>query len=156
MLRTGIWMAVNTKGSVGKISGVLLARRLMLWLPCLQCDLAPGPGDDRIDSSHRLLYLPCQRNGGRVGTCPSGSFSTCTHDDHTQQLVFCVISCSFDQHLLLPSHSLSSLHTNSLSSPPAVKIYWCPLMFSVPGFLPGNSYCWCFLDAGGDTGWPPY
>ena len=37
----------------------------------------------------------------------------------------------------------SPLSTHSLFNPlsPAVKTYRCPLMFSVPGFLPGNSYC---------------
>lgn len=64
-----------------------------------------------------------ERESGQVGLAVFGisfsvSFSTwaahtlitCT----TCDIVFCVISCSCNQHLLLPSHPLPSLHTLSV------------------------------------------
>lgn len=73
-----------------------------------------------------------------------------THLNHMHKAWPCFLC-----HIMFMQPALTSPITSSLLSPytlcftppppsPVVKIYWCPLMFSVPGFLPGNSYCWCF------------
>lgn len=71
----------------------------------------------------------------------------CTQNIQTHNMWPCFLChISFMQTALNFSHHiLSLLSTHSVEpSSPAVKIYWCPLMLSVPGFLPGNSYYQCF------------
>lgn len=76
---------------------------------------------------------------------------------HSGVTLFSVISCSCNQHLLLPTHLLSS-HCLFFTPPPPPVLQWKYILVSshvylvylgtvpvcVPFFLPGNSYCWCF------------
>lgn len=112
-----------------------------------------------VFSYHAVTSLPSpnrEAEGGvaGVGTARSDLFSTWrAHiDNHTHNLWTCFLChVTFMQPALTPpiTSPLSSLHTHihtlcltPLLSP-TVEIYWCPLMFSVPGFLPGISYSWC-------------
>lgn len=77
----------------------------------------------------------------------SCSECTCTHFNRSifWELIFCVISCSCNQHSLhVPSHPLSSLCTLCLTpSPPysPAVIILGALLWSVPG----SFYCSCLL-----------
>lgn len=98
------------------VAMLLSGRRLMFWLPSLQCDLPPGPGDDGVDLRQQPPLISSLLDERRLVWHLSQWILQ--HMMITCSNLFSVISWSSNQHLLLPSLSLSSLHTNSLSPSP--------------------------------------
>lgn len=103
----------------------------------------------RAGSASCILSLRQRLNGGWfyqfltplvVNLSVRGS----THIDHMHKAWSCFLChIMFMQPALTPPIT-SSLHTLS-GLPPSLRWkYIGVLMVSVPGFLPGNSYCWCF------------
>lgn len=104
---------------LAKLAASLSTRRLMFWLPCLHCDLAPGPGDDRVDVRQQPPPLISSLPGKRRPVWRLSQWILQYMHTWWSHATTC-FSVSYHVHPTSTyfSHlSLSSLHTNSLSPP---------------------------------------